>query len=74
MKAIFLGIGFFGSCFFAPNANKTIGDEWAIHPFSVFFTLMIVMAAWYLSDSGWLKPQPRTPRRYHHQTRKERTK
>jgi len=54
MKAAFLGLGFFGSLAFAPNSDKVIGTDWAIHPFSVFLTLMITMLAWYLSDSDWL--------------------
>ena len=50
MKAIMFGFGVFGSVFFAPNADKMIGEGWSIHPFSVAVTLMVVMGAWILTD------------------------
>jgi hypothetical protein len=53
MKGIFFGIGFFGSVFFAPNADSTIGNG-AIHPFTAFLTLMVVTGAWILSEADWL--------------------
>ena len=53
MKGIFFGIGFFGSVFFAPNADSTIGNG-AIHPFSICLTLMVAMGAWILSEAEWL--------------------
>jgi hypothetical protein len=54
MKLTLFLIGLFGTGFTAPNADKIIGSDWAIHPFSVFATLMIVMGAWLLSDVDWL--------------------
>ena len=71
-RTIFMGIGFFGTIWSAPNGEVTIREGWAIHPFSVFLTLLIVTTTWYLNDVGWLdKPEPRTRRRYHRETRKE---
>jgi len=64
MKIAIFGASFFCTAFFAPNADKTIGGDWAIHPFSIALTTLIIMGCWLTSESD-------TPRSYNRPKRKE---
>ena len=64
MKTVIFGISFFCVVFFAPDADKTIGGDWAIHPFSVALTTLIILGCWLVSESM-------TPRSYNRRKGKE---
>jgi|LakMenE18May11ns_1017448.scaffolds.fasta_scaffold8218763_1 hypothetical protein len=65
MKITILVASLFATAIFAPNAEKTIGDDWAIHPFSVAITTLIIMGCWTTAESM-------TPPRYNRRKGKER--
>lgn len=64
MKAAILLTSLFCTAFFAPNTDKTIGDDWAIHPFSIALTTLIIMGCWMTSESM-------SPRSYNRRKGKE---
>lgn len=64
MKATILLASVFGVAIFAPDANNTLGEGWAIHPFSIALTTMIIMFFWFMEDSD-------TPRNYNRRKGKE---
>jgi hypothetical protein len=64
MKFTILVAAMFATAILAPNSEKTIGDDWAIHPFSIAITTLIIMGCWILSETN-------TPPRYNRRKGKE---